>query len=81
MKRNKIVLIGHVVIDTKWSIIQSTKCSELEHKVYKSWLNGEDDPLGTVQEIEIWPYEQVVYAQPRMLRKNFSDILIYKRIT
>ena len=21
------------------------------------------DPLGTVQEIEIWPYEQMVYAQ------------------
>ena len=27
---------------------------------------GEDDPLGIVQEIEIWPYEQMVYAQPRM---------------
>ena len=23
---------------------------------------GQDDPLGSVQEIEIWPYEQMVYA-------------------
>ena len=26
---------------------------------------GQGDPLGNVQEIEIWPYEQVAYAQPR----------------
>ena len=26
----------------------------------------EGDPLGIVQEIEIWPYKQVVYAQPRI---------------
>ena len=24
--------------------------------------NGEGDPLGTVQEPEIWPYWQIVYA-------------------
>ena len=29
-------------------------------------MGGEGDPLGIVQEIEIWPYEQVVYAQPRI---------------
>ena len=28
-------------------------------------MSGEGDPLGIVQEIKIWPYEQVVYAQPR----------------
>ena len=27
---------------------------------------GQDDPLGIVQEIEIWTYEQMVYAEPRI---------------
>ena len=27
-------------------------------------MGGQSDPLGNVQEIEIWPYEQMVYAQP-----------------
>ena len=27
---------------------------------------GEDDPVGVVQDIEIRPYEQTVYAQPRI---------------
>ena len=26
-------------------------------------LGGQVDPLGIVQEIEIWPYEQMVYVQ------------------
>ena len=30
----------------------------------KTRLGGQGDPLGNVQEIEIWPYEQMVYAQP-----------------
>ena len=29
----------------------------------KTQLDGHDDPLGDVQEIEIPPYEQMVYAQ------------------
>ena len=29
-------------------------------------LGGEGDPLGIVQEVKIWPYEQMVYAQPRI---------------
>ena len=29
-------------------------------------LGGQGDPLGIVQEIWIWPYEQTVYAQPRI---------------
>ena len=28
-------------------------------------MSGQDDPLRVVQEIRIWPYEQMVYAQPR----------------
>ena len=27
-------------------------------------LGWKDDPLGTVLEIKIWSYEQIVYAQP-----------------
>ena len=27
-------------------------------------VGGQCDPLGNVQEIQIWPYEQMVYAQP-----------------
>ena len=27
------------------------------------WLGGKSDPLGIVQEIEIWLYDQMVYAQ------------------
>ena len=27
-------------------------------------MGGQSDPLGIVQEIEIWPYEQMVYAHP-----------------
>ena len=29
-------------------------------------MGGEGDPLGILQEIELWPCEQVVYAQPRI---------------
>ena len=35
---------------------------------------GGSNPLGIVQEIKSWPYEQVVYAQPRI------QILRFKRI-
>ena len=29
-------------------------------------MGGQSDPLGIVQEIEIWPYKQMVYAQPNI---------------
>ena len=29
-------------------------------------LGGQGEPLEIVQEIEIWPYKQMVYAQPRI---------------
>ena len=31
---------------------------------------GEGYPLGIVQEIKIWPYEQAVYAQPGIYPEN-----------
>ena len=43
------------------------------------------DPQGFVQEIEIWPYYQMVCAQiricPRKWGIKFSGILRYKQIT
>ena len=30
----------------------------------KTWLGGQGDPLGIVPEIEVWLYEQMLYAQP-----------------
>ena len=30
------------------------------------WLGGEADPLGIVQEIEIWPYFQKIYVKTRI---------------
>ena len=33
---------------------------------------GKGDPLGTVQEIEIWPYEQIVYAQHRICPRKWD---------
>ena len=29
-------------------------------------MDWQCDPLGIVQEVEVWPYEQMVYAQPRI---------------
>ena len=46
------ITINHIV----------SECNKLAQK----WLGGQDDPLGIVQEIETWPYEQMVYAQPRI---------------
>ena len=42
------------------------ECSKLVQKNYKTrhdWV-GKVKPLGIVQEIEIWPNEEVEYAQP-----------------
>ena len=35
-------------------------------------MGGESDPLGIVQEIEIWPYIQMVYTQIRIRRKEWD---------
>ena len=32
----------------------------------KTWLSGEGDPVGFAQEIQIWLYYQMVYAQTRI---------------
>ena len=43
------------------------ECNKLAQKEYmETRLGGQGNPSETVQEIEIWLYEQVVYAQPRI---------------
>ena len=43
-----------------------SECSKLAQKEHKTRheLGGQDDPLGNVQGIEIWPCQQMLYAQP-----------------
>ena len=33
-------------------------------------MGGQGDPQGIVQEIEIWPYEQIAYVQPKICHKK-----------
>ena len=42
--------------------MQQTSTKWLQNE---TWVGEESDPLGIVQEIEIWPYYQMVYAQTR----------------
>ena len=35
-------------------------------------MGGEGDQPAIVQEIEIWPYEQVVYAQPGICQREWN---------
>ena len=48
-------------------------------------LHKKGDPLGDVQEIEIWPYKQMIYVQPSTcFRKSHIKsygTLTYTRIT
>ena len=46
--------------ETKWSI---SECRKLEQDEKTGW---EGDPLKIVQDIGIWPYEQVVFSPPRI---------------
>ena len=35
-------------------------------------MGGEGDPLGIVQEIEVWPYKQMIYAQPGICPREWD---------
>ena len=37
--------------------------------------SGEGGPLGIVQENDIWPYDQMVYAQPRICPGDLQNSL------
>ena len=41
-----------------------SECSKLIQEYKTRLLGWQGDPLGDVQEIEIWPYKQIVYVQP-----------------
>ena len=47
-------------------------------------MGQEYDLLGSVQEIEIWPYDQMVYGQPKIRswegEITFFGILRYKQV-
>ena len=47
----------------KNSKLNKTKHNTQNKKQNNTQLSVEDDPLRTVQEIEIWPYNQIVHAQ------------------
>ena len=40
-----------------------------------SQLGGQCDPQGIVQEIGIWPYEQMVYTQPWICPEKWDKLL------
>ena len=63
--------------------MQLTSTKEVQDK---AWLGVESDHLETEQEIEIWPYYQMVNAQTRIClwewkAKDSLGILRYKQIT
>ena len=49
-----------------------SKCSKLEQKEYKTWLGGKGDSVGIMQEIKIWSYNQMVYAQARICIREWD---------
>ena len=44
-------------------------------KEYQIWMGGEWDPLGIVQENEIYLYYQMIYAQTRILECDTENFL------
>ena len=50
----------------------------------QAWQGGNGDSLGIMQEIEFWPYHQMIYAQTRTHPQEwdikFSGILRFKYI-
>ena len=65
IRRNKIA--G----DRNKTINQMSECCELVQKD-ETRLGEQDDLLGIVQNVEIWPYEQMVYAQTRTHHRKWD---------
>ena len=40
--------------------------------VQKAWLGGKDDPSEIAQKIKIWPHNQMVHAQTRILSRELD---------
>ena len=87
IRRNKIANVGYVVIERKQSYNKRMK--QICTKEYKTRhkLDGEGNSLEIVQEIENWPYKQMVYAQTRislwetdhLISDRRPDIVIVKK--
>ena len=69
IRRNRITSEGYMVIKIKWLSECSTRTKWVQDKAL---LDGKGDPLGIVQEIEIWPYYQMVYAQTRICSREWD---------
>ena len=56
------------------SINPMSECSKLTQKEYRTRNNRmeKSDQKGTVQEIEIWPYYERVYAQTRIRPREWD---------
>ena len=61
-----MIIIIIIIIPINNIISERIKLAPKENKTRCDW-EGEGDPLGIVQVIKIWPYEQqVVYAHPKI---------------
>ena len=64
---NVIESVGYVGDkDANWLHNKWMQPSSAEGVKDEAWLGGQNDPLGTVQEIEIWPDYQLLYTQTRI---------------
>ena len=53
-----------------------SECSKLLLKKYKSkhnWVGGKGEPLGTMPEVKIWPYCQIIYAINWIFPKQWDE--------
>ena len=61
---NREETVIHII--SEWS--QQT---QKEYKTRHNWVS-EGDPLGTVQGIKFWPYNQMVYTQTRIRPRKWD---------
>ena len=71
---NQIADVSFIVIETKLLFKKIIECTKLAHKEYKTRLyrEGKADLLGILQDIEIWLYYQMVYAQTRICPEEWK---------
>ena len=69
--------VAYVMIETKRLIAYKVNAANSLKDVNDETREGvESDPLGIVQEIDIWPYYQMVYPKPEsFLEKETHKIL------
>ena len=65
----RIANVGYAGIETKPLI---AKKKQKKTSKDSTRLGEEGDPLGIVQKIEIWPYNQILYAQSRIRPREWD---------